>query len=207
MTECSSGGESSWSTTETFDVDAACTPPTNPDEQNITLNSVDLVWDALAGAVQYKIKLKQIGVPGASNLFSSTNTLSATGLDPSADYKWRIRSECDANGFNNSVFTAWQFFSTLANRITAGDIELGVNLNVYPNPTRGIFNISFISEEIDNFEIIIIDAFGQILSNEDKQDFVGEYAKTVDLSNWPRGIYMVQIKTKNSFVSKRIVLQ
>ena len=48
-------------------------------------------------------------------------------------------------------------------RITAGDTELMDNLNVYPNPTRGLFNISFISEKIDYFEITIVDAFGKIV--------------------------------------------
>jgi hypothetical protein len=46
-----------------------------------------------------------------------------------------------------------------------------------------------------------------MISQEDKKDFIGEYTKVVDLSNWPRGIYMVQIQTQDSFVSKRIVLQ
>ena len=46
-----------------------------------------------------------------------------------------------------------------------------------------------------------------MVSDEDKKDFIGEYTKIVDLSNYPKGIYMVQIKTKDSFVSKRIVLQ
>ena len=58
-----------------------------------------------------------------------------------------------------------------------------------------------------NFEITLVDAFGQIILHEDKKDFIGEYTKMVDISNWPRGIYMVQIKTQDSFVSKRIVLQ
>ena len=95
----------------------------------------------------------------------------------------------------------------MAGRITTEEVNLGVNLNIYPNPTRGIFNISFVADEIDNFEITIIDAFGKIVSYEDRQDFVGEYTKKVNLSNAPRGIYMVQIRTKKAFVSKRIVLQ
>ena len=207
MTACSWGSESSWSTTETFDIAAACTAPTNLDEQNITLNSVDLTWDAVPGAVQYKIKVKQIGVPGATNLFTSSNTISVTGLNPASDYKWRVRSECDASNTNNSPFSGWQFFSTLSNRIAAGDTSLAVNLNIFPNPTRGKFNISFVSDEIDNFEIIIVDAFGKTVSNEHKNDFIGEYTKVIDLSSSPRGIYIVKIKTQNSFISKRIVLQ
>jgi len=107
-----------------------------------------------------------------------------------------------------SGFTSYTTFKTLSsNRITSGDIQLGVNLNIYPNPTKGLFNISFIAEKVDNFEITIADAFGKLVSQEDKQDFIGEYTKQVDLSNFPRGIYMIQISTQNSFVSKRIVLQ
>jgi hypothetical protein len=63
------------------------------------------------------------------------------------------------------------------------------------------------SEEINSFEITVIDAFGKLISFEDKQDFVGEYTKSVDLSNYPKGIYMLQIKNQDSFVTKRIVLQ
>ena len=81
------------------------------------------------------------------------------------------------------------------------------NLSIYPNPTRGVFNIFFISDEIDNFEITIVDAFGKLISQETKQAFVGEYSKQLDLSTYPRGIYMVQIRTNDSFVSKRVVLQ
>ena len=50
-------------------------------------------------------------------------------------------------------------------------------------------------------------AFGNIIILENKQHFVGEYTKQVDLSTYPKGIYMVQIRTNDSFVSKRIVVQ
>ena len=174
---------------------------------NITSSSSDLVSDTVAGAVSYKIKWRKIG-SSVNVAFTSTNSLSLTGLDPGSNYKWRVRSECDATSSNVSAFTSWQFFSTLSsNRITAGDVNLMNNLNVYPNPTRGLFNISFIAEKIDNFEIIIVDAFGKLVSQEEKQDFIGEFTKQVDLSDYPRGIYMIQIRTNDSFISKRIVLQ
>ena len=106
-----------------------------------------------------------------------------------------------------SGFTSYNAFVTMSNRITTAEVSLGVNLNIYPNPTRGIFNISFVAEEVDNFEITIIDAFGKIISHENKQDFIGEYTKKVDLSNMKKGIYMIKIRTKESFTSKRIVVQ
>ena len=42
---------------------------------------------------------------------------------------------------------------------------------------------------------------------ENKDIFVGEYTKQIDLSEYPQGIYIVQIKTNDSFVSKRVVIQ
>ncbi len=125
-----------------------------------------------------------------------------------SQYKWKVRSYCDAAGLNASSFTSWQYFYTLSSiRITAGNDALSENLNIYPNPTRGTFNIQFISDKIDNFEISIVDAFGKVITTEEKKAFVGEYIKQLDLSEYPRGIYMVQIKTNDSFVSKRVVLQ
>ena len=138
----------------------------------------------------------------------NTNIDAISGLNPGATYRWRVKGICDASGENNSPWQGWQLFSTLSsNRITAGDVDLGANLNVYPNPTDGMFNISFISEELDNFEITVIDAFGKLITYEEKQDFVGEYTKSVDLSAYSKGIYIVLIKTQDSFVTKRIVLQ
>ena len=202
---------SSWSSIETFTTQNVCTTPTNPDEINITTTTADLIWDAIPGSWGYRLMYLKNGAAWNTKVVDTVNTNIdfISSLNPGTLYKWRVRGMCDESGQNNSPWTpGWQYFSTLSSsRITAGDVDLGENLNVYPNPTDGVFNISFISEEIDNFEITIIDAFGNLVSKEEKQDFVGEYTKSVDLSAYSKGIYMVQIKTENSFTSKRIVLQ
>ena len=91
--------------------------------------------------------------------------------------------------------------------MTHTDVDLGIDLNIYPNPTRGVFNILFIADEIDFFEITIFDPFGKVILYEDKQEFIGEYTKMIDLSEYSRAIYTIQIKTKDSHVVKRIVLE
>ena len=201
---------SAWSSIESFTTSGPCTTPLNPDELNITTTTTDLVWDAIPGSWGYRLMYLQNGAAWSTIVFDTINTNidAISGLNPGITYKWRVKGMCDASGGNNSPWTAWQFFTTLSsNRITAGDPELGENLKIYPNPTRGLFNISFIAEKVDNFEITIVDAFGKLVSKEDKQDFIGEYTKQVDLSDFPRGIYMLKIRTQDSFVSKRIVLQ
>ena len=112
-TQCNSGSTSSWSTTETFTIAGPCSNVQNPDEQNLTNNSVDLVLDAVTGAINYKIKWRKLG-SGVNVQFTNTNLLSLAGLDPASTYKWKVRSECDAVSSNVSSFTSWQFFTTLS---------------------------------------------------------------------------------------------
>ena len=206
-TYCNTGGMSSWSSTQTFFIPGQCTTPLNPNEQNLTHNSVDLVWDIVPGAYTYKIKWRKIGSP-VNVPFVTNNILSLSSLDPSSNYKWRVRSECDAFSSNVSSFTSWQHFATLSSvRFSSGDTNLIENVNVYPNPNQGEFYISFVSEELSNFEIIVFDAFGKVLYNENNKQFIGQYLRKVDVSENPKGVYIIQIKTDNSFVSKRVVVQ
>ena len=107
-----------------------------------------------------------------------------------------------------SGFTSYNTFSTLSSsRVVAGDMSAVSELNIYPNPTRGIFNIEFISEEIDDFEITILDSYGKLIFEENKINFTGEYSNQLDISSYPAGVYILKIKTKESFVNKRIILQ
>ena len=201
---------SSWTSIETFSTLAPCTKPINTNVSAITTTTAILGWDAVGGSsTTYDVRFKLEGSSWGSWVYTygvTINQLSQSGLNPGTSYHWQVRAVCGSSA-NASGFTSYNTFSTSSNRITAGDAELALNLNVYPNPTDGMFNIAFVSEELDDFEITVIDAFGKVISYEEKQDFVGEYTKSVDLSAYSKGIYMVQIKTQESFITKRIVLQ
>jgi hypothetical protein len=201
---------SAWTSIQTFSTLAPCSKPNNTNVTAITTTEGMLGWDVVASATAYDIRFKLQGSSWGSWQYTYgviPNQFLQINLNSGTSYHWQVRSVCGSSA-NTSGFTSYNTFSTLSgSRITAGDTELMDNLNVYPNPNRGLFNISFISEKIDNFEITIIDAFGKLVSQEEKQDFIGEYTKQVDLSDYPRGIYMIQIRTIDSFISKRIVLQ
>ena len=211
---CDANGNnnSGFSSFTVFNTNNGCVPPTNMIVDSITTSSAALSWDPNLTAFTYRIMYVLVGAPWNTRIDTiitpGLNNFTLTGLISNENYRMRIRTICDSSFNSNSSWSTWNFFTTLSGiRITEGDINLGVNLNIYPNPTRGLFNISFIAEKIDNFDISIVDAFGKLVYNEDKQDFIGEYTKQLDLSDFPRGIYTLQIRNQNSFVSKRIVLQ
>jgi len=79
-----------------------------------------------------------------------------------------------------------------------GDLTSG-NLQVYPNPSNGLFTIQGVNE---NITIRVINAFGDEVFG---QNF-GLPAQ-VDISNQPKGVYFVKIETSNGVIIKKLVIQ
>ena len=114
---------------------------------------------------------------------------------------------CSADGSNNSSWTSWQYFTTTnTNRILSQNNNL-IDLNVFPNPTENIVNISFISEEINDYHITLADAYGKLIFEDHKKEFIGEYVNKIDLGQYSPGVYIFKIKTKSRTTHKKVVLQ
>ena len=81
------------------------------------------------------------------------------------------------------------------------------NIQIYPNPSRDIFNITFTSNEKQDLEIRIINVIGERVFIESKQQFVGEYTKQINLAEYPKAIYFLEIETNNGVINKKLILQ
>ena len=213
-TSCSvdSSNVSAWSSSVLFATPAACAKPTNPFTSNITSSSADLNWDAVPGAIGYKIKWKQTGIPGVNvDTVWAVNVLTISGLNPSSTYKWKVKSICDTATNNSSGFTPWIFFTTISSaKIMTFDNTDDSNissLNIYPNPSRGKLYIEFDIFENDDFKISIIDAVGNAILIEEKQNYNGEYFKVFELNNYKKGMYIIRVENSKSIITRRIVLQ
>jgi hypothetical protein len=80
-------------------------------------------------------------------------------------------------------------------------------LEVYPNPSDDIFNISFSSEEVQDLKIRILNVVGAEVYREDKQQFVGDYTKQISLDQYRKGLYFLEIETNNGVINKKLILQ
>ena len=98
------------------------------------------------------------------------------------------------------VFTITRDRTLVANFVyTEGVGEQQVEINVYPNPTKG--EVTLDGEGINHIRIVNI--FGQTVYNAKAE---GEQVR-IDLSNLAKGIYMMQIDTENGQVVKQIVVE
>ena len=108
----------------------------------------------------------------------------------------------DANNcVSDTVFYEIDIFSTGLKDV---NIE---NLFVYPNPSSGLFNISFESLSSQDFEISLSNIIGKEIFLDRFNDFSGKYVQKIDLSTNSKGIYFLEIKTNDGVINKKLILQ
>ena len=79
-------------------------------------------------------------------------------------------------------------------------------LNVYPNPSSGVFNLELTTDKSITGQIIVTDITGKTVYRQ-PLNTSGLYKNTISLNNCARGLYLLQIKTAEGLVSKSISLQ
>ena len=80
-------------------------------------------------------------------------------------------------------------------------------LEVYPNPSRDIFNVSFTSEEAQTITVKVVNVIGEVMYSESLEEFKGSYEKAIDLAGKAKGVYFLEITTDNGGINKKIVIQ
>jgi hypothetical protein len=85
--------------------------------------------------------------------------------------------------------------------------ETITNLDVYPNPSRDVFNVAFMSDEVQDLEVRMINVVGEVIYTENLEQFVGAYTKQIDLAAYTKGVYFLEITTNNGVVNKKLILQ
>ena len=78
--------------------------------------------------------------------------------------------------------------------------------NVYPNPNNGIFTVEFNNVKSDDYLLTVTNVLGQevytssITSN-------GLNSETVDLTEFDKGIYILEISNDNATISEKIIIE
>jgi hypothetical protein len=211
------GGNTGWSTGPDFTTLSSCPNIGNLVVTTPTTTKATFTWDGSNGAysfVRFKARPESVN-PQPSDWFSiggagvayGTNTKNKNGLTPGQDYRGQARAWCDPNG--GPYRSSWTplIYWTMPTSVRLDGGESIVNLDVYPNPSRDIFNITFTSETVQDLRVRVLNVVGEEIVKEELQQFVGEYTKSIDLDTYTKGVYFLEITTGNGVVNKKLILQ
>jgi hypothetical protein len=77
--------------------------------------------------------------------------------------------------------------------------------NIYPNPATQAFTVD-IGYDLSSGSVEVYDINGKVIWQ--KRDLTGSGKQTVDLGEYPKGVYFVRVKDKGKEVfSKKVLLQ
>jgi hypothetical protein len=82
-----------------------------------------------------------------------------------------------------------------------------LDFNVFPNPSKGLFNIQMNSNALSS-KIFVMNLIGEVIMTKDLvQTSNGNFESQIDLSNYPNGIYLIDMRTENQIVVRKISKQ
>jgi hypothetical protein len=210
------GTQSGYSSPASFTTGADCPPMTNLAVQTFNSNQAKATfsWDTTGAYVFARIALRvdttgaSWGTAGGFGVYYPTLSINKFGLTPGQSYRAQGRTFCDSNVTSfRSTWTApvlWTQPGTLIRMESTSQIK---NLDIYPNPSRDIFNIRFISEKIQDLSVRVINIMGELVYQEKANQFIGEYTKQIDLTDNSKGVYFLEITTDKGVVNRKIVIQ
>ncbi len=210
------GTSSNYSTPVQFTTADVC-----PDMTNLTTTTfngnqakVRFNWDT-TGAYTFARILLRVDTAGSNwqtaggfGIYYPQLFVNKFGLTPGESYRAQGRTFCDSNitAYRSPTWTSPIFWTQPGSIREGGGLSIN-NLDIYPNPSRDVFNITFTSEKQQDLRIRILSVVGAEVHSEDRENFIGEYTKQVSLDNYGKGIYFLEIETNNGIINKKLILQ
>jgi hypothetical protein len=209
------GTNVNWHANGPFTTADVCVNATNMTATPNSNSQTVFCWDAPASSWEFVRLQYRENVPGSSfsniggfGVMAPDVCKTKNGLTPGLQYRVMWRTWCNATGgpYRSPVWDG----PVIWDQPTVIRLEGGTainNLDVYPNPSRDIFNVTFTSEDVQDLRVRILNVIGEELINEELQQFIGEYTKKIDLSNNAKGIYFLEIQTNEGVINKKLILQ
>ena len=210
------GTSSNYSTPVQFTTADVCPDMTNLSVQTFTSNTskAKFTWDTTGAYVFARITLR-VDTAGANwqtaggfGVYYPTLFVNKFGLQSGETYRAQGRTFCDPSitAYRSPTWTSPVFWTQPGTIRLEGGASIN-NLDIYPNPSRDVFNISFNSETHQDLSIRILNVVGSEVYKETKDQFVGEYTKQISLDEYGKGIYFLEIETNSGIVNKKLILQ
>lgn len=77
---------------------------------------------------------------------------------------------------------------------------------VYPNPSRGTFTLELNPENAQDFDVTVYNSIGMIVFQKPGIPVAGKHVMEINLGTLPEGVYMLNVRNKDTVLNKQIVI-
>ncbi len=160
-------------------------------------------WSVIANATTYQIEIATDenfdNIVDTGNPNNASYVLPAGILQDDAVYYWRVTASNDCGGSLSASRTFTADFISGINDLDGNSVE------VFPNPTAGTVQVRFGAAVTETVRAEVYGLNGQLL--QDQTVIAGAMNISVDLREYPEGIYLLKLKTAGDVLVRRIALQ
>jgi hypothetical protein len=143
--------------------------------------------------------LLDAGNPGAWYLWTTTETTQQIFISETGTYGVTVTDDNGCSNFDDV---------TVEVLVWVNDPDLLNAITIFPNPTTGLFNISFESDRARRVQIEIFDPTGRRVSYQSVIfNAPGEYNVPCDIGSMPSGSYFIRITADDTHVNTQPILK
>lgn len=81
------------------------------------------------------------------------------------------------------------------------------SINIYPNPSNGVFTIMIENPGVNEIMIQLVDLQGKVVYSELDMNVSAPYVKMITLEDLSKGLYFLRLKTENSSQINKLIIQ
>jgi len=146
------------------------------------------------------------GNPGSSYLWSTgetSQTISINGEEyEDGNYDFSVLVTLESGCENGGGITI-----EIKDCTSIDENQQLVNISVFPNPNKGIFNVQLNTKNSQSILLSIMNLSGMIVYESENLEIKDSHSMQIDLSNIANGVYSIFVIGENGTTEKKVILQ
>ncbi len=201
------GSTSAWSPLAYFTTaDDLCDRPIPVVTFFAPTTEVHFDWVRYTDDLKYKLRYKTNGSSWVERI--STSSHYEENLVAGATYKYKTKTKCSTGWTNWSNTNSFTVPTSLLREVASSPIVTNeTSLQLFPNPTNGQTTIVMDLSEAQKVRINLIDLTGKTLKEWNTNLEAGTQNITVDLSAYPKGMYMIKVESGTTFLTQKLIIE
>ena len=80
------------------------------------------------------------------------------------------------------------------------------SISIYPNPSDGMFTVSFSVDITKTYILELKNTLGQIVYSQTVKSLTGNFSQAIDISIYGKGIYLFGLTVDNKQTVKKVIV-